>query len=232
MPAAPIDLVMLDCDGVIIDSEFLATVVESERYTAWGYEISAEEVSRRFAGLAEEEIARRVGEEAGRKLPANWVEDMKAAVVERIAAEVELIGGADEMIAALPYPVCVCSNSAMDTLKLTLGKVGLWETLGQHVYSARDLGIGRMKPKPDVYLTAANAFGVDPRRAIVVEDSTHGVEGGVAAGARVIGFTGGRHSYQGHGEALSDAGATTVVARHADIVRTIAALAEWDERAA
>lgn len=230
MPA--IDLVMLDCDGVIIDSEYLATLVEAERYTGWGYEITAEEVSRRYAGLAEEEIARRVEAETGRTLPENWAADMKTAVVERIAAECELIEGADRMIAALPHPVCVCSNSAKDTLERTLGRVGLWDTLGPNTYSARDLGVERMKPNPDVYLVAAEAFGVDPRRAVVVEDSTHGVEGGVAAGARVIGFTGGRHTYPGHGEALSDAGATTVVSRHADVVPTIRALAEWDERVA
>ena len=232
MSASPsaIELVMLDCDGVIIDSEYLATLVESERYTAWGHAISPEDVSRRYAGLAEEEIARRVEAETERTLPPNWAADMKTAVVERIAAECELIEGAHAMIAALPHPVCVCSNSAMDTLRRTLGRVGLWDTLGPHTYSARDLGVERMKPEPDVYLTAARAFGIDPRRAVVVEDSVHGVAGGVAAGARVIGFTGGRHTYPGHGEALSDAGATTVVSRHADVLRTIAALNEWDER--
>lgn len=227
-----IDLVMLDCDGVLIDSEYLATVVESERYTAWGYEITPEDVSRRFAGLAEEEIARRIAEETQRTLPDGWAADMKTAVVERIAAECELIEGADAMVASLPHPVCVCSNSAMDTLRRTLGRVGLWDTLGEVTFSARDLGVERMKPEPDVYLVAAERFGVDPRRGIVVEDSVHGVAGGVAAGARVIGFTGGRHTYQGHGEALSEAGATTIVSRHADVAPTIAALDGWDERVA
>lgn len=227
-----IDLVMLDCDGVLIDSEYLATVVESERYTAWGYEITPEDVSRRFSGLGEEEIARRIESESERKLPDNWADDMKHAVVERIATECELIEGADAMVAALPHQTCVCSNSAMDTLRRTLGRVGLWETLGDVTFSARDLGVERMKPEPDIYLFAAERFGVDPRRGVVVEDSVHGVAGGVAAGARVIGFTGGRHSYTGHGEALSEAGATTIVARHADLLPTIAALNGWDERAA
>ena len=229
---AAIDLVMLDCDGVLIDSEYLATVVESERYTEWGFEITPEEFARRFAGLAEEEIARRVEAETGRSLPDSWTADMKHAVVERIATECELIEGADRMVADLPHPVCVCSNSAMDTLRRTLGRVGLWDALGEVTFSARDLGVERMKPEPDVYLVAAERFGIDPRRGIVVEDSVHGVAGGVAAGARVIGFTGGRHSFPGHGEALSEAGATTIVSRHADIVPTIAALNSWDERAA
>ena len=227
-----IDLVMLDCDGVLIDSEYLAAKVESERYSRWGFEITPEEFSPRFAGLSEEAIAAEIERETGRTLPEGFVQQMVEAVRDRIVAEVEIIEGADRMVAALPHPVCVCSNSAKSLLEQSLGRVGLWETLGPHTFSARDLGIDRMKPEPDVYLEAAAAFGVDPARAVVVEDSAHGVEGGVRAGARVIGFVGGRHSYPGHADALTEAGATTIVARHADIVPTVRALGEWDERAA
>lgn len=227
-----VELVILDCDGVLIDSEYLAAQVEAERYTAWGYELTAEEFSPRFAGLSEEQIAREIEEETGRKLPDNFADQMRKAVKQRILDTVEMIDGADRMIAALPYPVCVASNSGKDLLQGSLGRVGLWDTLAEHVFSARDLGADRMKPEPDVYLEAASSFGVDPSRAVVVEDSVHGVEGGIAAGARVIGFTGGKHSYTGHADALTEAGATTVVARHADIVPTIRALSEWDERAA
>ena len=228
----PIELVMLDCDGVLIDSEYIAAKVEADRWTKWGYEIDAETFAERFAGLGEEAIAARVSEETGRTVPDQFVPDMIEAVRQRIVAEVEMIEGADRMVAALPYPVCVVSNSASALLQQSLGRVGLWDTLGDHVFSARDLGADRMKPKPDVYLHAAKAMGADPRNAIVVEDSVHGVEGGVRAGTRVIGFTGGRHSWRGHADALTDAGATTVVARHADNVPTIEALAQWDERAA
>ena len=227
---ATIELVMLDCDGVLIDSEYLAAKVESERYSAWGFEISPEEFAPRFAGLSEEAIAREVEAETGRSLPENFVAEMVAAVRDRIVAEVELIEGADRMVADMPYRVCVCSNSAKSLLEQSLGRVGLWQTLGPHVFSARDLGVDRMKPEPDVYLEASTAMGADPRQAIVVEDSVHGVEGGVRAGARVIGFTGGRHSYRGHADALTEAGATTIVARHRDIIPTIQALAQWDER--
>ena len=230
MPA--IELVMLDCDGVLIDSEYLAAKVEAERWTKWGYEIDADTFSERFAGLGEEAIAERVTEETGRSVPDGFVTDMIEAVRKRIVADVEVIEGADSMVAALPYPVCVVSNSASALLQQSLGRVGLWDTLKDHVFSARDLGADRMKPRPDIYLHAAETMAANPRNCIVVEDSVHGVEGGVAAGARVIGFTGGRHSWRGHADALTDAGATTVVSRHAELVPTINALAQWDERAA
>ena len=227
----PIELVILDCDGVLIDSEYIAAQVEAERWTKWGYEIDVETFGQRFAGLGEEEIAARIEEETGRKAGEGFADEMREAIRQRIVAEVDLIEGADRMVAALPYPVCVCSNSAKDLLRQSMGKVGLWDTLGEHVFSARDLGTDAMKPKPDVFLHAAEAMGANPANAIVLEDSAHGVAGGVAAGARVIGFTGGKHSWRGHADALTDAGATTVVASHADVVPTIQALAQWDERA-
>lgn len=227
-----IELVMLDCDGVLIDSEFIAATVESERWTKWGYEIDVETFGQRFAGLGEEEIAARIAAETERTVSDEFVQQMREEITRRIVAEVEPIEGAEAMVAALPYPVCVCSNSAAELLRQSLGRVGLWDTLGEHVFSARDLGAEHMKPKPDVFIHAAKAMGANPTNAIVVEDSVHGVAGGVAAGARVIGFTGGRHSWQGHADALTEAGAATVVARHGEVVPTIRALAQWDERAA
>ena len=230
MPA--IELVMLDCDGVLIDSEFIAATVEAERWTAWGYPIDVETFGERFAGLGEEQIAARIAEETGRPVADEFVTELRGEITRRIVAEVEPIEGAGGMVAALAYPLCVCSNSSVDQLRQSLGRVGMWDTFDGHVFSARDLGPGRMKPAPDVFLHAAEAMGADPSRAVVVEDSVHGVSGAVAAGARAIGFTGGRHTWRGHADALTEAGASTVVSRHADIPATVDALARWDERAA
>lgn len=227
---ASIDLVMLDCDGVLIDSEIIAAEVESEKLTAWGYPIEPAVYAERFAGMSEEDIVERIAEETGRRLPDDHPETVRAAIFERVASGVEAIEGAAAMIAALPAPVCVCSNSGTDYLRAALERVGLWETLGEHVYSGRELGAP--KPDPRVFLHAAEALGADPRRSVVLEDSVYGVEAALAAGARAIGFTGGAHSWRGHADALSEAGATTVVARHADVAPTVAALAQWDDRAA
>ncbi|MET0404469.1 MAG: HAD-IA family hydrolase, partial [Cystobacter sp.] len=107
-------------------------------------------------------------------------------------------------------------------LKLSLQTVGLWERFQPHVFSAP--AVGRSKPAPDVYLHAARVFGAAPRETIVIEDSSHGVSGGVAAGMRVIGFTGGGHTWAGHADALSKAGAVTVVSRLEDVLPAIASL--------
>ena len=88
---------------------------------------------------------------------------------------------------------------------------------------------GKGKPAPDVFLHGCKEFGVEPSRALVIEDSVHGVSGAVSAGCRVIGFTGASHSYPGHADALTEAGATTVISRFKDLAATIEALAHWDE---
>ena len=145
--------------------------------------------------------------------------------------EVEPIPGVHEMLDALDGPRCICSNSRSERLRISLSKVGLWDRFRPYIYAAREVAEGRGKPAPDVFLHAAKLFEVEPSDAIVVEDSVTGITGAVAAGMRVIGFTGASHSWPGHGEALMDAGATTVVRRLADVPRTVEALRAWQPEA-
>jgi beta-phosphoglucomutase-like phosphatase (HAD superfamily) len=72
-------------------------------------------------------------------------------------------------------------------------------------------------------------FDADPANVLVIEDSVHGVEARNAAGMRVIGFTGGSHSYPGHADKLTEAGAETVISRMTDLPATVEALAGWAE---
>ena len=137
------------------------------------------------------------------------------------------IPGVQDMLDALDDPRCICSNSRPERLEVSLIKAGLWDRFRPYVFSAQAVGEGRGKPAPDVFLHAANVFETSPDDCIVIEDSVAGTTGGVAAGMRVIGFTGASHSWPGHAEALMDAGATTVVRRLADIPATLEALREW-----
>jgi beta-phosphoglucomutase-like phosphatase (HAD superfamily) len=97
------------------------------------------------------------------------------------------------------------------------------------VFSALSTPSRKTKPEPDVFLHAAETIMVKPELAFVIEDSVHGVHGARRAGMRVIGFTGGAHSYSGHAERLADAGAETVIRRWADLKPVLAALAEWSD---
>ncbi len=220
-------LIIFDCDGVLIDSEILAARVDCEILAGLGYETTPEELAHRFAGFTTERIFKSIGEEIGRPIPEDVIRRAERETDRRLAEQVDPIEGVHQMLDSFDDPRCICSNSRGERLKLSLSKAGLWDRFRPYVFSARDVGEGRGKPAPDVFLHAAKVFETNPAEAIVVEDSVAGVTGAVAAGMRVIGFTGASHSWPGHGDALTDAGALTVVRRLTDIPATVKALRQW-----
>ena len=112
-----------------------------------------------------------------------------------------------------------------------LVRTGLKRFFEGRVFSALETPTGKPKPAPDVFLFAAEAMGADPALTFVIEDSVHGIAAAKAAGMRVIGFTGAAHSYPGHADHLTEAGAETVIRRWPEYVPTLAALAAWSENA-
>ena len=222
-------LIIFDCDGVLVDSEYIAAKVDSELFAEIGVELSPQEVAARYAGLNAQEIYASLQADFGRPVPADMVRRSEKEVDVRLAREVEGVPGVHDMLDRLDFARCICSNSSTARLKATLGRTGLWDRFRPYVYSACEVREGRTKPAPDVFLHAAEALQTPISDVVVVEDSAHGVAGAVAAGMRVVGFVGGRHTWSGHAEVLMDAGALTVVRRHAEIAPTIEAMAAWRE---
>jgi HAD superfamily hydrolase (TIGR01509 family) len=223
------DLIIFDCDGVLVDSEIIAAEVESRLLTEAGYPIGVEEMGERFAGMTWQNILLTVEREASIPLSASLLDKSEKLLDDRLAREVKVIDGVKFALSRLRRPYCICSNSASHRLELMLSKVGLKDIFAPHVYSAKDLGPDRVKPKPDIFLHGAKQFGADPARTLVIEDSVHGINGARAAGMRVVGFTGASHTYPSHADRLTDAGAETVISRMIDLPGVIAALAEWQE---
>ncbi len=222
-------LYVFDCDGVLVDSENIAASVESAALAEFGYEITPEEVNHRFAGLTSRSIGDVVEAETGRKLPDDFFEKNKQEIDRRLASEVEAVPGAREMLDRLKgEQLCVCSNSSTTRLKISLQRTRLWDSFAPHVYSAVEVGDHEPKPSPNVYRYAIATFGIDPRDAVVLEDTPFGVMAAKAAGARVIGFTGGAHIWPGHADVLTDAGAETVINRLANLPATAEALLAWE----
>lgn len=225
------DLVIFDCDGVLVDSEIIASRVEAELITQAGYEISAEEISEGYAGLTFKDILLRIEEKARIPFQASLIDQAEALTDKRLAAEVRAIDGAHEAVLSVTSPRCVCSNSRPERIELMLKKVGLLPLFDGRLFSALSTPSGKPKPAPDVFLYAASKMNADPARTFVIEDSVHGIAGAKAAGMRVIGFTGAAHTYPGHADALTDAGAETVIRRWAELKPVLAALTEWSENA-
>ena len=217
-------LIIFDCDGVLVDSEPLALRLMAEQLSAAGFEASAEDLLARFAGFTDDEVLRIVAREAGKPLPEGFETAYTDALEERLV-KVEAVPGAHEMLDLLEDPRCVCSNSPASRLKITLGATGLYDRFRPYVFSARD--VGKPKPAPDIYLHAAQQLETAPGDSVVIEDSVAGVTAAVAAGVRVIGFTGTAHGRSGLGDALTEAGAETVVHRLADVAPVIEAFRHW-----
>lgn len=222
-------LIIFDCDGVLVDSEILAAEVESKLLTESGYPIEAEAIAERFAGLTWTDILIQVEKESGVPISASLIEESARQMDHKLRHELNVIEGIEQVAAALKYPKCIASNSTSASLKMMLEQSTLYDLFAPNIFSAREVGTRKSKPAPDVYIYAAKHFNVDPARCIVIEDSAHGVHAAVTAGMRVIGFTDGAHTYPGHADKLTDAGAETVISRHRDLPAVIEAMAVWSE---
>ncbi|MEI9404215.1 HAD family phosphatase [Mesorhizobium argentiipisi] len=225
------DLVIFDCDGVLVDSEIIAARVDAELLTSAGFEISAEELAETYAGLTFKDIMLRVEEKSRIPLQASLIDREEELVDRKLRADVRIIDGAREAVAAVTAPRAVCSNSRTERVEFMLEKVRLLPFFAGRIFSGLDIPSKKTKPAPDVFLYAAEKLGANPKNTFVIEDSVHGIAGARAAGMRVIGFTGAGHSYPGHADALTEAGAETVIRRWAELNGTIAALSEWSEDA-
>ena len=221
------ELTIFDCDGVLVDSEIIAAKVESKLLTDAGYPISIEEMGERFAGMTWKNILLTIEKEIDIPLSASLIDKSEQLLDQKLAREVKAIEAVPFALARIKGPRCICSNSSAHRLDMMLTKVGLKESFAPHIYSAKDLGPDRVKPKPDIFLHAAQQFGVDPSKCVVVEDSVHGVHAARTAGMRVIGFTGASHTYPSHADQLTDAGAETVIARMNNLPAVIAAMERW-----
>jgi HAD superfamily hydrolase (TIGR01509 family) len=225
------DLILFDCDGVLVDSEIISAEVESKLLRDHGVEITAEEMCIRFAGMDWKNILLTIEKESEAPLSASLIDKSEPLLDRALSIRVKMIEGVRVALSRLTEQRCICSNSSSKRLDMMLTKVGLKPYFEGHVYSAKDLGPDRTKPKPDIYLHGAKQFNADPARCLVIEDSVHGVHAARAAGMRVIGFTGGSHTYPTHADRLTDAGAETVISRMAELPQMVDALRSWSELA-
>ena len=183
----PLRLLILDCDGVLIDSEPPSSRLIGAELRAAGLDISDMQVMHRFAGSTLARTMVELEAQDGIRMPANWPELMHGRLVAMLEQEATLIDGAREMLeaaAALGLPVRVASNSSHEEMEVKFRRTGLDSLLAGRLHSARD--VARPKPWPDLFLSAAAAEGVDPDACVVVEDSDTGLQAARAAGMACI----------------------------------------------
>jgi len=182
----PYELVVFDCDGVVVDSEPIGNRVFREFLTELGLPMSEHEVYARFLGRALADSIAVVEGLLGRPIAAAVIARYRARRDAALAAEVQAIDGVEAVVRALRVPCCIASSGDHAKMRATLGATGLLPLFDGKIFSATQ--VGRAKPAPDVYLYAAEQMQVAPERAIVIEDTVPGVTAAHAAGMYVCGF--------------------------------------------
>jgi HAD superfamily hydrolase (TIGR01509 family) len=200
-----IDLVIFDCDGVLVDSEVISCRAHAETLTRHGYPITSEQVLDRFLGVSDREARQTIENEINRKLPDDFESQVKQATLQFYAGDLRAISYVGEAIAAIDLPKCVASSGTPEKIRHGLTCAGLYDQLAPHIFSA--LQVKRGKPAPDLFLFAAEQMQAAPARCLVIEDSVPGISGALAAGMTVLGFHGGSHCRPGYAETLRAAGA-------------------------
>ena len=206
--SSPFDLIVFDCDGVLIDSEPIAARIHARALSELGHAVSAEEIMRRFTGISDRAMYSALEVEMARPLPADYAARIRLALEQAFRQELRPIPGIEDALAAIAAPVCVASSSSPERLRVALECVGLHDRFAPHIFSAAM--VARGKPAPDLFLFAAERMHAAPSRCLVVEDSVPGVEAARAAGMAVLGFCGGGHCGPEHGARLTGAGAELV----------------------
>jgi HAD superfamily hydrolase (TIGR01509 family) len=199
------DLIIFDCDGVLVDSEVISCRVHAEVLTRYGYPITAEQVRQRFLGRSAYDATVEIERELGRPLAETYDLERQTTLLAALADTVEAIPHLPEALEIIDARICVASSAAHEKIFTTLSRVGLYARFAPNIFSGTQVRFG--KPAPDLFLFAATRMQASPERCLVIEDSVPGVTGALAAGMGVLGFHGGSHCGPGDAEALRAAGA-------------------------
>lgn len=220
----PFDAVLFDCDGVLVDSEPITNRVLRDMMEELGWVLTLEECMAIFVGKAVKDEAAQIRDRTGFAITPEWLstfrERRNAALERELLAVPGAVSAARELHARLGGRIACASGADLPKVKLQLAKVGLAPYFENHVFSGHDLP--RSKPFPDVYLAAARALGVDPKRCAVVEDTVTGARAGLAAGATVFGYSPGGLSHSS-AAALREVGVSQIFVDMAQLPALLAA---------
>jgi HAD superfamily hydrolase (TIGR01509 family) len=199
------NLIIFDCDGVLVDSETISCRAHAEVLSRHGYPITQEQVFDRFLGRSTRQANSEVEAELGRALPDDFHVQLQDEQFRSFETDLEAVPHIHSALDAIVQPVCVASSGSQQRMRLTLGRTRLYDRFAPNIFSSSQVVNG--KPAPDLFLFAASKMNAAPERCIVIEDSVAGISGAVAAGMTVLGFHGGSHCRSGHGESLRAVGA-------------------------
>jgi HAD superfamily hydrolase (TIGR01509 family) len=182
-----LQLVIFDCEGVLVDSERLAVRTEAQVLASLGWPLSEAEIVERFVGRSAEHMHHEIESHLGRSI--DWDREFESRYRDAFARELRPVAGVEGALDRIDVPICVASSGTHEKINFSLGVTGLAARFHGRIFSVEDVEHG--KPAPDLFLYAAEQMGRDPSACAVVEDSVSGVEAGIAAGMCVFAYAGG-----------------------------------------
>ena len=216
------DLIIFDCDGVLVDSEVISCRAHAEVLSRHGYPITQEQVFHRFLGRSTKQANFEVESELGRALPDDFHGQLQDELFRAFETDLEAVPHIHKALDEITQTICIASSGSHQRMHVTLGRTRLYDRFAPNIFSASQVTNG--KPAPDLFLFAARQMNVLPERCLVIEDSVPGITGGRAAGMAVLGFHGGSHCLEDYGTKLRDAGATATFDDMAQLPELIARL--------
>jgi HAD superfamily hydrolase (TIGR01509 family) len=215
-------LIIFDCDGVLVDSEPLAAKAYERVYDRHGMSGVGPEIIAQCIGMKQADIIVKIRDLTGHHFPDHAHGDIWAETKVLFSEELAPTEGIADFLTALSVRRCVASSSSVERIHHSLAVTGLAHHFGEAIFSSSM--VKRGKPAPDIFLYAAERMGADPADCVVIEDSPFGVEGAVAAGMTALGYTGGGHTYPGHGDRLVSHGALASCASWSEVSFRLKAL--------
>jgi len=185
------DLIIFDCDGVLIDSEIISARMLIAELALNGVEIDLDYVAKHFLGRSYPTVLKQIRSEFGLDLPEDFELRYRERLMAAFEREMKVMPGVTALLDRLALPWCVATSSSRPRAERSLEIAQLSERVGGRLYTANQ--VERGKPAPDLFVLAAKEMGADPARCLVIEDSLNGIRAGIAAGMTVWRFTGGSH---------------------------------------
>jgi HAD superfamily hydrolase (TIGR01509 family) len=185
-----LQLVIFDCDGVLVDSEVISNEVLAQALVAEGLPTTLAEARRDYQGLLLSEVIAKAEAKLGHALPEDWLANYERDRTAAFRSDLRPVPGAADAVrhvVAAGIAVCVASQGKLEKTRLSLDLTGLRDQFPNGtLFSAHD--VPRGKPHPDLFLHAASTMGAEPSGCVVVEDTASGVTAAAAAGMRVLGY--------------------------------------------
>lgn len=188
--ANKIELVIFDCDGVVIDSEVLSARVLIDMLSDLNINIDMHYVQQYFLGCSFKSVSEKIALAFDVNLPEQFENDYRHTLITLFTEQLQPTAGIKNILLNLNVPFCIATSSSLQRTQKALSAVK-FDSLFKHIFTSEQVSLG--KPAPDLFLHAAQQMGVSPQNCLVIEDSSAGIQAAISANMQVMHYFGGKH---------------------------------------